>query len=490
MKKILLTLFYFVPLLSYAEGWQTDWYTSVRMAGGTGQYMPFWARTGEDGILPVNNSGLITGGADVSYKTRNDFRFEAGANLVGALASKSIVNQNAVYGFIDRLYVSGHWRMLHIDVGMKPRERTLSDVSISGGNISYSRNARNMPGINAWSDWIYFEKGHWVGIKGNIAHYQTMDNRYVSGTMIHNKALFAKVALGRKVDFSLGLEHWAQWGGNSPVYGVQPISFKDYFRVFMAGKGGEDATLSDRVNVLGNHLGKECFRLDWRHSAFTMTLQYDKPFEDGSGMKYKNVPDGIWSAQFLFNDRNALVTDLVLEYIHTTWQTGPYHDRPATEEEMKEQDPDGHYYGKIVLGGCDNYFGNGEYKSGWTYHNRTIGVPLILPAAPEQNGKTTRMVSTRLRGGHLGLKGVVAEKIPYSFKATYTVNYGVYNQSESSYFESRPWQLSLALEAEVGRRLWKLPVERTLGVYGDIGELYQNSIGLMLKISYSDLRRF
>ena len=100
------------------------------------------------------------------------------------------------------------------------------------------------------------------------------------------------------------------------------------------------------------------------------------------------------------------------------------------------------------------------------------------------------MVSTRLRGGHLGLKGVVAEKIPYSFKATYTVNYGVYNQSESSYFESRPWQLSLALDAEVGRRLWKLPVEMTLGVYGDIGELYQNSIGLMLKISYSDLRRF
>ena len=54
--------------------------------------------------------------------------------------------------------------------------------------------------MNLWSDWIYFEKGHWVGIKGNISHYQMMDNRYVKGTLVHNKSLAFKVALGRKVD--------------------------------------------------------------------------------------------------------------------------------------------------------------------------------------------------------------------------------------------------------------------------------------------------
>ena len=46
------------------EGWQVDWSASARMAGSTGQYMPFWARTGEDGILPVKSSGLWTAGAD------------------------------------------------------------------------------------------------------------------------------------------------------------------------------------------------------------------------------------------------------------------------------------------------------------------------------------------------------------------------------------------------------------------------------------------
>lgn len=490
MKKVLIICMFLLSTLSRAENWQVDWYGSARMAGTSGQYMPFWARTGEDGILPVTSSGLMTAGADASYKAGKGFSFGAGLNLAGAVAKKSLVNTSSVYGMIDRMYVSGNWKMLHLDAGLKPVERSLSDLSVTGGNVIYSRNARNMPGVNAWSDWIYFEKGHWVGIKGNIAHYQTIDNRYVKGAMIHNKSLHMKVALGRSVDLSIGFEHWAQWGGNSPLYGTQPLSFKDYVRIFLAGKGGEDASLSDRVNVLGNHLGRECIRFDWKHSDFTMTVQYDKPFEDGSGMRFKNAPDGVWSLQFLFKDREALVTDFVFEYIKTTWQSGPYHDRPATEEEMLEQDPNGYYYGKIVLGGCDNYFSNGEYRSGWTYHNRIIGLPLILPAAPGQDGITTRVVSTRVNGCHLGLKGFVNRKIPYSFKATYTNNLGNYHQGDGSFFATRPWQLSLALEAGLGSKVWKLPFDLTLGVYGDVGELYQDSIGVTLKIDYRGFARF
>lgn len=490
MKRLFVVILLFSSVGLQAKDWTIDWYGSVRGASGTGQYMPFWARTGEDGILPVRSSGLVTAGADIYYRNSNGLYFGAGTNLAGALAQRSPVSPDPVYGMVDRLYVSGGWKMLHLDVGMKPRERSLSDVSVSGGDFIYSRNTRNMPGINAWSDWIYFEKGHWIGIKGNIAHYQTLDDRYVNKTVIHNKSLALKLAFGPKVDAIVGLDHWAQWGGDSPLYGRQPVSFADYLRIFMAGKGGEDATLSDQINVLGNHLGREVLRIDWKHSKFTMSVQYDKPFEDGSGMKYRNAPDGIWSLQFLFKDRNAFVTDIVLEYIGTTWQTGPAHDRPAMEEEMSKQDPNEHYYGKIVLGGCDNYFGNGEYKSGWTYYGRTIGLPLILPMLPGEDGIVMDMVSTRLRGCHLGLKGVISEKVPYSFKATYTKNHGKYHQSKESLFESAPWQLSMALEAGVDSRILNLPLSVSLGIYGDVGQLYQNSVGLTLKIAYNGFRRF
>jgi hypothetical protein len=497
MKKLLLLIFVLcLQHVSSAENpddgklWKVDWHSSARMAGSTGEYMPFWARTGEDGILPVRSSGLITAGAELSYRNPNGIYVGAGTNLAGAVSRKSPLNDRQVYGLVDRLYMSAGWKMLHLDVGMKPREWEINDLSISGGNFSYSRNARNLPGINAWSDWIYFEKGHWFGIKGNFAHYEMNDNRYVRETMVHNKELAVKVALGRNVDLICGLGRWVQWGGFSPSYGECPDSFSDYIKVIFAGRGGEDASLSDQLNMLGNHLGREYLRIDWRADAFTMTFQYDTPFEDGSGMRLQNVPDGIWTLNFAFNERKAFVTDVIYEFVTTTWQSGTYHDRPATEEEMSKQDPDSFYYGKYVLGGCDNYFNHGEYRSGWTFHGRVLGCPLLLPNAPSEDGICRGMASTRVRAHHFGMKGLAFDKVPYAFKATYSRNYGKYSQTDSSPFVAKPWQLSLALEAEVARSMTGLPVSFSIGVYGDVGKLYQNSAGLSLKVAYGGSRRF
>lgn len=475
---------------AYSQELRFDWGGTANAMAGTGEVLPFWARTGNDGIMPYTSSGVLTLGADIMYGDADGWNFEAGTNLVGAMASSSQYAPRAAYGIVDRLYASASWKMLHLDIGMKPRVRELEDISISGGNVMNSRNARNIPGINAWSDWIWLDRGKRVAFKGNIAHYQMIDNRYVDGTMLHNKAISMKFAITRKLDFSLGFEHWAQWGGYSPKYGQQPVSLMDYVLVFVAGKGREGATVSDQINVLGNHLGKEYFRLDWKEDAFTLTAQYDKPFEDGSGMKFRNFPDGIWSLQCSFNDRDAFVTDVVYEFISTTWQSGPEHDRPATEEEMAQQDPSEPTYGKVVLGGGDNYFGNGEYRSGWTNYNRVIGCPLLLPSAPGQDGITLSMASTRVRGHHFGLKGVAFSKLPYRFLATYTKNYGKYKQAETSPFASTPKQLSLALELEFTQERMDLPVGFAVGAYADFGQLYQDSIGLTLRLVYGHGRRF
>lgn len=486
-------LMLFLSVFSYisvhAQGkWKVDWEGNAYLNGGSGPYLPFWQRTGHDGIIPYSSAAVLTVGGDFRYDASSGIYLETGANLVGQAVTSSPWNSKGVRGIVDRLYVSAGWKMLHLDVGMKPRERELSGLSVSGGNFMYSRNARNIPGINAWSDWIYFEKGHWFGLKGNFAHYKMMDDRYVEGAMIHNKEVSAKVALGKKVDLIAGFGHWVQWGGVSPSFGEYPASFDDYIRVIFGGRGGEDASVSDQVNLLGNHLGREYLRVNWRAEAFTMTFQYDKPFEDSSGMKFKNVPDGIWSLNFSFNDRDSFVTDVLYEFITTTWQSGPYHDRPATEEEMAGQDPDSHYYGKIVLGGCDNYFGNGEYKSGWTNHGLIIGCPLILPAAPGEDGVCSTMASTRVRAHHLGIRGVAFDKIPYGFRATFSKNYGKYHQEKSSPFAASPWQLSMALDLELGERLMDLPCSFAVGVYGDVGELYQDSVGLTLRVCYRGTR--
>ena len=101
MKKLVCIILAFLPLLSQGQGWNMDWYGSARLAGTSGEYMPFWARTGEDGILPVRSSGLLTAGADISYRHSNGIYFAAGANLAGALAQKSVLNTKPVYGMVS-----------------------------------------------------------------------------------------------------------------------------------------------------------------------------------------------------------------------------------------------------------------------------------------------------------------------------------------------------------------------------------------------------
>ena len=184
------------------------------------------------------------------------------------------------------------------------------------------------------------------------------------------------------------------------------------------------------------------------------------------------------------------MTEVVGEFINTTWQAGPLHDRPATDEEMKHQNPESPYYGKVVLGGLDNYFMNSTYRSGWTYHGRTMGLPLILANAPGADGVVTGIANNRLRAYHIGVKGNAFKGVPYIFKTTYSSNWGRYNIPETNFFYSKPWQLSMALEFEFGKEITNLPLTLGVGTYGDIGKLYQNSFGLTLRILYNDSCRF
>ena len=468
--------------------WTSDWGTSASLSGGSGRYLPFWAHTCTYGIAPATSNALLFLGADVAYKTSNGFFFESGVNIAGWLAASVADNGMDVNGAVDRLYASAGWKMLRADIGMLPHQKELGELSITGGNMMWTSNARNLPGINLKSDWIPVLK--WFAIRGNLAHYKMNDNRAVFGTMLHDKSLEAKFTINSRVSVSAGLEHIVQWGGTSERYGDQPASFNDYVRIFFAMKGGDDALETDKINVLGNHLGREYARIDWTADSFGLVLQYDKPYEDGSGLRLLNVPDGVWTVKFDLKDSKSFVNELVYEYVNTTWQSGPLHDRPATEEEMKNQDPSDPFYGRISLRGRDNYFGNSVYESGWTYYGCIIGLPLIGGLVFDDDGIVRNVVCSRVRAHHLGIGGNLTEGCPYKLKATYSRNYGRYDQSEDSVYATAPWQLSMAMEVGVQRKITKLPVEFWVGAYSDLGKLYQDSFGLTLKVIHRGSRTF
>ena len=80
--------------------------------------------------------------------------------------------------------------------------------------------------------------------------------------------------------------------------------------------------------------------------------------------------------------------------------------------------------------------------------------------------------------------------VPYRIKTTYSSNWGRFGMPDDSRFHSRPWQLSLALELELGRSVTNLPVAFAVGAYGDFGQLYQDCVGLSLRIAYCNSLRF
>ena len=485
------------------------WDVSMFGIGATDGVMPFWSIANKRGIFPsklwnpkgygsilsgsdeikqgFSAGGLMTAGADIAYMTRPEIEITAGLSIAG------YGTDGGWNGLADRLYFGVGWKKLHLDIGMKDRTSDFNGLSLTGGNIVYSGNARNLPGYNLNTDFIYIPGTRRIlALKANFADYGMWDNRFVKHAMLHNQSIYAQIRLQKRVHLTLGLEVWSQWSGNSPLYGKQPSSAKDYLRIILGKNGGNGASVSDQINALGNHLGRELIRLDWRTDKFTFTFQHDIPFDDGSGMGLQNFPDGVNTLNFSFIDKDRWVSDILFEFVSTKSQSGPRHDRPAKPDEL-EKNPDKKFY---VLGGNDNYFNNGEYKSGWTYFGRTIGLPLLTPMpADSETGQVYGVCNNRVLAYHFGLKGKIAKAVPYKFLFTYSRNFGSYGQRLAR-FDSVPEQFSMALEGEWPGTLCRqgkkslIPMSVGLGLYADFGNMLHDSFGFTIRVTYSDRKKF
>ena len=497
MKRILLSALAVAACTFMSSGQTCDlsWDVSLNGAGATTESLPFWAVTNKSGLVPPSHGAFMTAGTDFRYGSRHGVDVYAGLKLTGSVQPSSmsrIITAPVIEGFgteaasgsasrwrgmVNQLYAGVGWKMLRLDIGMRDRETEYGGLSLTGGDIVWTGNARAMPGYNLQVS--YFDIPGTRGIfsvKANYADYKLLDDRYVDGVLLHNKSLFFKFRLARRLHLQLGLEQWSMWGGVSPVHGRQPQSFKDYLRVVCGLSGGADATQSDQINVLGDHRGRELIQLDWTADDFTVTFAHDIPFDDSSGMGFQNFPDGVNTLSFSFNDKNKWVSDILYEFVYTKWQSGPYHD---TSDAPPKEGEEWH-----ILGGRDNYFNNGAYKSGWTYYGITAGLPLFTPMPADGDGVTMGVCNNRVVAHHIGIAGKIVRKIPYRFKATYSENYGNYSQT-LDIFGKALRQVSLALEVDIPAFSDKWPLAVSVGAYGDVGELYRDSFGLTLRLSYS-----
>jgi hypothetical protein len=146
------------------------------------------------------------------------------------------------------------------------------------------------------------------------------------------------------------------WGGVSPEYGDLPDSWDTYTKIFLARKGDTaNAPIKEVINSLGNHLGSRNFGLDYQGDDFSVNLYWQTIFEDGSGMAWRNIEDGLWGLVYKNHTKQKpLIESAVYEFLHITDQSGRHH----------------RIDGEIV-GGNDNYFNHYIYSSGWATHGYT-----------------------------------------------------------------------------------------------------------------------
>ena len=466
--------------------------------GSTSGELPFWASSNRFGLMPQFNGTAAVLNARTEFDETETLQWRAGlsfaANLESAAdnASPSGFSPRGA-GMLDEFYGSCRWKAFTIDCGIMHRERDftapgdgfLGSLSSTSGNLAWSSNARSMPGYSITLAPVPVPfTGDRFCIYGRYGDYRTLDDRYVKDALMHNMQVGFLFHIGGRLDFRIALDHYALWGGVSPVYGAMPLTFDNYVRMATgssASKSGNGSE-SDKINVIGDQRGAELFRFDWRGDGWVLTFQHDIPYDDGSGMGFQNFPDGVNTLHFGWNDRNRWISDILVEYATTMWQSGTYHDKMV----------DGR---RVIFGGIDNYFTNEEYRSAWTAYGRTIGLPVFFPSGTRsgswrQGALTYGVENNRTRYLHIGMAGKLFRVAPYRFVFTASHNYGTYTnpyKGESQIYrewgtvkETPLFQISAGFEGEIPSLFGIERLSLDYGVYSDRGEVLRNSFGALL----------
>jgi len=435
-----------------------------------GRHTPFWHVANRYGISSIKrNTAYLSVGVFHREKPQKEFACAWGVELAGAHRFTSGF-------FIQQAYLDLHYHKFELSIGSKERGSELKNDALSTGGLSLSANARPVPQVRISLPEFVPVPGcrNWLHVKGHFAYGRFTDNsfqtdyvqgknKYTKNALYHSKSLFLKLE-NEKIPFNVtvGIEMMAQFGGdcyypNGIVYRT-PHKLKDFFRVLIPGNGDSDASMSDQINVLGNHLGSYHLAMEYRFPDWKIRGYYEHPFEDHSGMEFAY---GMWEDCLVGLEvtfpKNPIIESLVAEYLYTKDQCGAFHFLNYSDNDL---------WGKNYTG-ADNYYNNGQY-TGWEHWGMGMGNPLLTsPVYNGNNDLTFR--NNRIEGFHIGLNGEPLSGLRYRFLLSATRNWGTYDTpfddiannwnglAELSYSSSRwkGWKFTLSAAVDAGGLLGK-----------------------------------
>jgi hypothetical protein len=359
-KKAFIGIFVLLSLNIFAQNDSINYEVSLSGMGSSGIQAPFWIQNNQYGIVsyqPFSSNFSATIFKEQNHpKALFDYGFKADF-LIQA-------DDKKINSYFHELYAKA--RLLIFDASIGSRQEILGnqDSTLSCGGLLFSQNSRPIPKIFAGIEkftTIPYTFGL-LEIKGGLSHGWFTDNVYVQHALMHHKYVYLRVGGNFPVRIQYGLDHAAQWGGfiPNPEFGQQPSGFSDFISIFLAGKGASNAHVTDQINALGNHIISQSMKAEISVSKFDINVYWQNISEDGPIRviwNSMNRADGLWGISVKNNDF-PFIKKILYEYLNTTDQSGPYHDKDG-----------------IVYGGADTYLTNGVYLSGWTFFSRTIGTP-------------------------------------------------------------------------------------------------------------------
>lgn len=466
---------FFFLFTTHLQAQQKTFEYSLELSGmaSTDESLPFWFYSNRRGTVdPDSPDGFATLNFHKHVMPREDAEFDYG---FGATFVNRISADNAF--FFNQLYGRLAYGSFQLSGGRFYEHTGRVNGSLSMGSLAISPNASPIPkikfGIPEFSP-VPLTNG-FIEVKGAIAHGWFEENRIVEKAWLHEKSAY--IRFGGDFIFKpyAGLIHQATWAGETDIRGDIGDSWADFTNVFFALSGTEDAPESDQIYKQGDHRGIWDFGFDLNLAFANLRVYRQFIYNDKDGLKLQNPNDGLLGVSIEFrDDKTPIISGLLWEYLYTKDQSGSLCPRNQRDD----------------VGGCDDYYNNSFYRSGWTYLQKTIGNPLLLPVtAPgiEQPAFDAGITNNRIVAHHFGIEGSISSTLHYKLLGTWSRNYGVYKnirlyQNEGpTDFASTPEQWSVLAAFNYQPAAYQ-SLAFTASFAGDFGELYQDRVGLMLGI--------
>lgn len=466
---------------------------------------PLWLNANKYGLSSLEKSnGYLRGSAIRPLSTDSARRWGVGYGV-----DVAVPLHYTSHVVVQQAFVEARWLHGVLSVGAKEYPMELKNQTLSSGSQTLGINARPVPQVRLALPeyWTLPFAHHWLAIKGHVAYGKMTDDnwqhdftqkqsKFADGVLYHSKAGYLRIGNEEafcSLSLELGLEMAAEFGGTPyrmTSDGLVTIptegGLKGMWHAFVPG--GSDATDGEYHNVAGNTLGSWVFRLNYDADTWKLGFYGDHFFEDHSAMfmlDYNGYGTGAeWNTHtkrryYSYKLKDMMLglelnlkygtwlRNIVLEYIYTKYQSGPYnHDRT---ENISDH-----------LAGADDYYNHSIY-AGWQHWGQVVGNPLYRSPIYNTDG-LLQIYDNRFVAYHLGFDGQPTECFGYRVLGTYQKGFGTYWQP----FTKMHHNVSFLVEGNYRfNHGWNVK-----GAYGmDFGsdEMLGHNAGFQLTISKSGI---